>query len=349
MKTNMIENISIRTASTVKQQTLIDEIKPYMVKINELSDTLAQMEVKDDQGLAIFEGNLKDAKMILKGLKHVLEVLLTPLKTDMDLIKNAFKTPMDRIADSISKGNTKSLNYKEEKANILRLKREEEERKIQEQLNQEKHLIAMIESLQRRMNAYLFGGSFPTRDGEVQSSAGLNSLKECDNLLITIDHKFPSPETYGKFGSEVDKIRVKTIDNIYALKDIFEMINSPKESVREEGLKKMNKLRADNQIETDYAIQKIEQKAEVESAKMISNLDKEIKNAKKNVRRVVAWEVTDKYRIPVNYMNVDDRLVNNFKASSLEKIKEKIESGEEASNPSISGIRFFFNEQNISR
>lgn len=164
-----------------------------------------------------------------------------------------------------------------------------------------------------------------------------------------MDEKFPSSESYDKFAPEIDKIKVNTINNIYELKNIFEMINSLNDKIKEEGIKKMNKLRADNQVETEYMIHRIEKRVESESLKKFKELDLEIKSAKKNVRKSVKWEVTDRYRIPINYMNVEKRLVDNYQAAHLDEIKANIDSGKEQQSPMMPGIMFYYHESNISR
>lgn len=346
----MNENtFDLTTKSVVKQSDLVDNLKPYMEKINEFSKSFPQLRIEADEDLPMYEHKIKNIKTLEKEVLSIKQVLADPLKEDIKTINEGFKLPLSILEDLKKKGNKKILDYRTLKEAMLKAEQERKLKEIEDKAKEKENNLLRLEAINKRIKAYMFGGEYPDRNGEVKSAPGCSNIKDCEKIISIIERNFPNPEDFKEFEHDANVLKQEALSKLNNLSQIFMMIESFDSDTKEEGIKQLSSLRIKYEEDQRVSTSKIRKEIETSVNKEIKEIDKEIKSAKKNIRRDVRFKVTDISIVPSQFLSVDKKLVNNYLVEYRDKIKENISFKKETENPTIPGILFYYEETNVSR
>ena len=318
------------TKYTFDAEEVSKSFSVYRKSKEEIEEKLLAVNVTDEQSLQSAQLTFNRGKEMKDEIVKFSNELKSPFSETVNRIQsyfNAFIAPLSKNLD-IASG--KMLNFKTMESERLKeeanTKLEEVDKEFQVDLDNFNKLSKLCETSLCR----IFGGT-TTIGGKPTLFTQLNSIPECQHMRTVFEQKFPNPNSFGKYSPNVTMVKELSIQAINEI---------------ELGLKK------NNLAEMPLGKLRLEEKFNLEMKKEAKRLDKEKKTqvksiisasniAMKGTRKTIAFQVLDMTKVPLTYLEVDEKAIQNYIASNREEIKAKLE--ENQSYEPIPGIKFYNN------
>lgn len=322
------ESIKI-TKYTFDAEEVSKSFLPYRVKKEEVEKKLLEINITDEVSLNSAQMTFNRAKEIKDEITLFNGELKLPFAETVNRIQSYFNSFLSPLSKNIEIAQSRILNYKTLQAK----KAEEDATKMLEQINAEAQKnrddFSKLEKLCATSVCRIFGGSAVV-GGVPTLFSQINSVQGAQHMRSVFENKFPNTDIFGKYASNA--IMVKELA-IQAINEI------------EIGLKGngydfvLGKIKLEEKFQVD--MKKEAKSLEKEQKTQVKTIEKGVKMVMSGTRKTIDYEEMDITKVPLTYLTIDDKKVNDFIATHREEIKKALEKNDSAEL--IQGIKFFMN------
>lgn len=328
---------------------MTDEIKKQVLKPEQIQKVFLSYKVqveryeKDLTSLVINNDLDESSALMVYGKGKELLEKVTEIKKDFENpfavaltdIRSYFTKFITPLSKSLEVGGNIILTYKSQKAESLKAAEEEKMKTLNDEFDLNFQKFETLKRIASNSIARIFGGI-----GKIKGIDTLfempSTVEECDSLKYSFENNFPSADNFGKFGPNSIMIKEYCLQKLNELRT---MIANGKE--------------IDNQFHKNLLSNKLESELEAEEKRLIKQKGADEKavikitaSAFSNTRKTIKFEVMDISQIPLNYLMVNKKAVDDYEVVHREEIKAKLKDAD--TYEPIKGIKFYF-EKKVTR
>lgn len=322
--------------STPNQDIFLKVITDLKPQVDEIGNLCLQIQVVDENTLAVAQQNLSKASSLVKSIEEKRKEAKQPILDAGKLIDSTCKSLIEVAEAGIA-------HIKEQVGNWEK-KRLEEAKKLEEEAaakaSEEKAKIEAEEARKKAITDYINLQLIPYLQGTYEA---LKTPADCDNFLSYIQTKFPGAEKFKEYLSEAVKIRDNYINLISNKKQQFLTAGTLSEAEKhilaeKEAMAKLQQELAAKELalkaaEETARLEKEKRDAEAAAEAEALRIQTEASLDKtKNIRYNWRYEVYDMYQVPNDWKMVNDAAIKQY----IKDAKGNLNDGQK-----LNGIRFF--------
>lgn len=330
-----VEKKKATTELALLNEKQIDALFVDLVKKSEkLVEQAREVKVTDDATLVVAETSSAKINDLLKSIDKVRKENGQPyfdVKKAIDEKAKQITNPLESAKDIVNATIQGYRTIQKQKAAIEAEKILKEE---QDRLAEKGAEYDRLMRIKTMIYAKMYGGSYTVANGLTKSSAGCLSVKDCDDLMKSIEMNFPLPKDFKYLSEESELLKSELIKDLFA----------HKANVIAGDHKKIANSRIDSSIAINTDRDKFAEEIEKESKKVEKTVEKTISQAGKGLRKTVTFDVWDLSIVPVQFVELNSTEVRKYMNENLDEIKKAIEIGNEEPDSVIPGIRFRYEE-----
>lgn len=330
----------------VEKQTAIAKIDSISGDCTTLVEYGLEISVDTPETLEIANQKLSEAKELIDMTEEVRKAFVkgpNEFVKEVNTYAKAFLEPVDNMVTYLK---DQAKSYQELQIATLRLEQERQANELTEQHGKEKEDLKKLSRAAVQIHARIHGGSYKTGSGEIKSSAGCITTKQCEDLREFLKTKYPEHESFGSYADKSRELMGKFISAINDMEKNLKLSDSSDEKTVEKAAKAILKAKGKSEklVIAEFeklgtVIIKAAEKEERESKKIIAG-------ASKGIRKTIIWEVTEPEKIPRAYLVIDEEKVNELLSRQREEIRSLIE--QDSGGTVIAGIEFSIKTTHVS-
>ena len=316
----------------LQEDVMTKKFKSFIEQGDALVSILNNAKVENDESLKIVEDNVKKLKDVKNLIEKTRKEIGAPLLEATKKINGHVKPANDKFSLALATITKSITRYKEVQLAMERAEAAKEAEKLRATMLDEKDHVERISFLLEMSFLSIFGGEIEIKKkNKIKELARLQTLEAAKALANTIETKFPKPETF--VGQEKFALEARTF--VFDLIETIQVKAISPESVIDDILDSLypQSLGRKNMIIESFTKSLV--KKEVKETKKVA-----LKGSYKGsgIKRVISFEVEDITKVPHQYLQVNELLLNQFKVANREDILKQIEDDKES--VIIKGIRF---------
>lgn len=306
----------------------------YSKQLRNHEEKLVNITVSNEQESTIAEQQIKSAKDLVKQINQINADLKSPYQETVKMIDSYFKKFMGSIDKALSVASSILLNYKVVEADRLKRLAEESIKALVDENAESLEVINKIRHIAETIKARIFGGWGHYR-GEKTHFEPVRDIQGAKVLLDSLENNFPDITSYKSMAPTVAMLRELAINTLNSIIRDIEANTAPDMKFLETYLTK----KIDAEIISE---EKRLKKQTASSKKKVAQAPAQVM---KGVRKLINYQVNDKSRIPLNYLEVDSKAVNDYVSINREIIKKRLDAADGKAIELIGGISFYYDKK----
>jgi len=329
----------------VEKETAIAKITSISEECNNLVEIGMEIEVKNPESLVIAKQKLSEAKELIDMTEKVRKVYVDEPNAFVKDINAYTKKFLEPINNMITYLKDQAKAYQELESARIRLEQEKASRELDEKLGKEKEDLKKLSRAAVQIHARIYGGSYKTGTGEIKSSAGCITTKQCNDLRDFLAISYPSHEAFNSHEEKSRELMGKFISMITGLEKNLELSNSANPKIAEKANKEMIRAKTNSEKLITNEFEKLGTVIIRTAEKKAKDDAKAIAAVSKGLRKIIVWEVINEEIVPDNYKTVDENKVNEFLSKHRDDIRTMVEAG--TGDTIIKGIEFLIKTSHV--
>jgi hypothetical protein len=326
----MTEKASTKlTKYTFDAEEVSKSFTPFRVKKEEVEKNLLELKVEDEISLNSAQMTFNRGKEIQDEIVKFSAELKAPFTETANRIQSYFNAFVSPLTKNLEIAGNKILNYKTMEAEKVKEAANKQLEDVSNEFKQNKDNFDKLEKLCVISVCRIFGGSAVV-GGKETLFTQLNSVEAAQHMRKVFEEKFPNPDTFGKFAANV--IMAKEL----AIQSINEIEIGLKGTGYDFNLGKI-KLEEKFQVELKKEIKQLEK----ENKLQVKTIGKSVQSVMKGTRKTIDYELIDITKVPLTYLCLDEKKVDDYLATHREELKQMLATHE--SVEAIKGVKFFNN------
>jgi len=316
-------NITVRSKAQIEQ-----DFSGFKKLIEDYNAKISKIEVKDDVSETELSLMLKSLNDLDKQIDDKRKELNSPFQEQITLHNDVAKFVMGLTPQVLTEGRKKLADYRIRKEEENKRKAEELKKKAEEQ----KKTINADEAEQNVLKIRLLEHAKSTilKIAETETYEQLNSVFDTEFRKYGWD-EFKSVE------KSVEKTK-EIIKNAASSRKVFVMIEEPNEQQLKDAQTVLSQI-----FKTKTDIEGLIKKLSEKTAKTVEKMEEvavatieanKLTKASTGLRKTWTFDVLDISKIPIEYLQVNEKAIKNYIAKNLQGTKKE-------EDVSIEGIRFY--------
>lgn len=337
------ELLSEEQQPLVSNQDLEKRLGFFKQDIVKYQNYVMKISVENEVSMNIASQKIQELNGILKNIEEVRKTFKEPYLDAGKLIDiyakeivNGYETAKKILTNAVTefKEIEEARLRAEEKAKLAKLE-EEKKKKVVE--------LEMLERIQRRLYAMLYGGKYHKPDGSIAVSDSCKTPEECNELTAFVQNKFPlkSFQFYSSQALEFYTMFKRLIAE-YAVNLV--KADSDNEAVRLEAIQKINDSIDVAESLAEHQLDKIETAIDAEEKIKTSEITSESKEMSKGLRKNILFEITDNNKVPNVFKIVSETILRQFIVQNREEILKNLEENKQL----IPGVRLYVEQKYVA-
>jgi hypothetical protein len=332
---NHLETALSKTKALMTSAEVSAEFKEFSARLMEIDSMSKTIKVKDDETLSVAENSYSMIQGLIKTLDNKRTIVGAEYYNTVKLVNGFAKKIAEILEESKKRVNAEISGYKvvqRAAAEKIRLEKQKEIDKINDERQAE---VDRLSRIQLMMTARTFGGIWIKTDGTEVTEKGCKTTESCDKLIEMFNNNFPPLTEFPHFPEKATETSEKIVMTINTLKATLI-------SDAEKGL--------DNLKEKAYIQAKEDQKVmnnvvEKSTKDLNREANAEVKEAGKNLREFLKFNIHDPGLVPREFMSVDPAKIRDYVADHKDRIKKELK---ESNKQPITGVTFFVDVKHVS-
>ena len=295
---------------------------------------LVNLSVNNDQEADIALQQIKSAKDLVKTVTTVSKELKAPYQETVKTIDSYFKKFLGSINSAINVAGTIVLNYKTVQAQKLKEEAEKNLESVSKESVEGRELLDKITRIAETTKARIFGG-LGWKRGVKTFYEGVNTIEECEALLESIESTFPDITTFRHMAPTIAMIKELSINTLNTMCIDIRKGFAPDR-------KFLNAIYTEKVNAEILGEEKRLKKQELASKKKVIQAPSMVM---KGTRKTIQFKLTDKSRVPLNYLEVDEKAVNEYISLHRDAIKKRLDAADDKAIELIGGISFYYEKK----
>lgn len=293
----------------VKKSEALEKFGVVKEQLAALVESCYKLRVTDTTTLGISEQKLTEcvqtAKVIEDKRKEIKEPFLQAGK-DIDSIAKELSEPLLKAIAILKES---QLEYQNKLASEVGDYVQSRIEAIKIAYNAKHEELDLIRRVFNKQHARIYGGTFVDNKGEAIKCDCAKSVADLNDIASA---KYPPEEKFVNFRDLYTRI-VRTIDSF---------IEEATEYVEKGRISELIELGKSSEDIGPKIINIEKQKLVKEEDTEIKKVEKTIKEATKGIRETLDYELVDITKVPIEYLEINDKKVKNHIASHKDEIKD---------------------------
>ena len=329
----------------ITKEILVEKFGKLDANITKYDNLSMSVEITNQDQLKVNETHISTINKFINDIERVRKVFKDPyLKAGkkIDLyardLSTSFVNSKKRLELAVS-------SFKQ--IEVARLKAEEEAKikAAEALLNEKNEEIEKLRRIRQQIVARIYGGSFALKSGEVKTTAGCISSKDCEDLKVFIKEKFPKSDTFKYLSQESEELLKECIKMLTEHWANVIGTESPDEKVRFQAQENIKEANYKAKARSSDVISEANKEITKEFNKESRSISKEIRDVGKGLRTTIAFKVVSSEDVPIDMKDVSETKVNNYIRINRERILEMLKRNEQP----IKGIHVYIEKNFVSR
>jgi len=326
----VLANVSLLTVpNAIAEQ--FRKFDDKIIKPNEIRD----FEVNTDESQSIAESKIRQVNSIKSAVEEKRKELNNPLNYIKNIVQQEAKRRDDDCVMTKSILNKKVTDFKNLKIAQLQAQENAKRKEEEADLKRKEAILDRINLILSNLTSFLFGGEVKTTKGDIIEKDAPESVDDLNVLKDYISKQFPDFSIFQEYESTMAEYYEMFMSDVEAFKIFIE--HGQTEAISKLKIKYYNLCNR-----TEEQAKKVIEKEEKEIDK---KLEKELKDASKGFRENLVYDVINMAEIPVRFLMVDPKKINDFIARNRDELKEKAKQNE--GHKPIPGIQFRIERKNV--